>query len=156
MTLAALVLMLATSIALTLVSNRLHSLDGWWSIVAVGALSLGILALGWRLLAEERPPLWLGKLLLLAAALHLFAGMLWMGLLPRYGHGNQAERQGYVMGDAYARDNVAWRLARSNEPLISAFTDNRRVDQYGGLLFLSAAVYRYLGADFHQPMLVLM
>jgi hypothetical protein len=35
-----------------------------------------------------------------------------------------------------------------------AFDDYSPHDQYGGLLYLSAAVYRYLGGDTHQPLLM--
>jgi hypothetical protein len=87
---------------------------------------------------------------------HVSLGVLWFGLLPIYGHGTPSERSGYVMGDAYARDTQAWRLARSDSPLADAFVDQRKSDQYGGMLFFSAAVYRYLGGAKHQPLLMLL
>jgi len=146
---------LIASIPLTWVSTSFRSLDGWFSVVAVGLLSLGILWVGWRLIRVEQPPTWLAQLMAIAMVLHLVVGVIWIAALPRYGHGTLAEHEGYVMADAYARDKVAWRLARTTEPLWTAFVGNRRVDQYGGLLFLSAAVYRYLGTTFHQPLLMI-
>ena len=60
------------------------------------------------------------------------------------------------MGDAAGRDQAAWRLAQSDQSLLNAFKDNRKVDQYGGLLFVSAWIYRYLGSDTHQPLLIVL
>lgn len=147
---------LIASIPLTWVSTSFRSLDGWTSVVVVGLLSLGILWVGWRLIQAESPPTWLSQLMAIAMILHLIVGVFWIAGLPRYGHGTVAEHEGYVMADAYARDTVAWRLARTSAPLWTAFVGNRKVDQYGGLLFLSAAVYRYLGTSFHQPLLMLL
>ena len=42
-----------------------------------------------------------------------------------------------------------------NIPLLSAIGENRQVDQYGGMLFLSGLVYRYLGGEQHQPLLMI-
>ncbi len=147
---------LIASIPLTWVSTSFRSLDGWLSVVVVGLLSLAILWVGWRLMRSEQPPAWLSQLMAIAMILHLVVGVIWIAALPRYGHGTVAEHEGYVMADAYARDTVAWRLARTAEPLWNAFVGNRRVDQYGGLLFVSAAVYRYLGTTFHQPLLMVL
>jgi hypothetical protein len=148
--------LLALSYPLTWISTSFRSLDGWPAVMTVMLLSLALLWLGWKLLAHEQPPAWVWQLMLIAAVARLIAGVLWVSLLPVYGHGNLAEREGYVMGDAFARDKLAWRLARSNDPLPSAFSNNRKVDQYGGLLFVSAFVYRYLGSNFHQPLLMLL
>ncbi len=63
-------------------------------------------------------------------------------------------RAGYVMGDAARRDIVAWKLGHSKNPLSSAFENNRSVDQYGGMLFLSVIIYRYFGSLYHQPLLM--
>ncbi len=57
--------------------------------------------------------------------------------------------------DAYNRDQEAWDLASSDTPLWSAFRGEYTSDQYGGLLALSAAVYRYLSPQTHRPLLVL-
>ena len=56
------------------------------------------------------------------------------------------------MADAYTRDTTAWKLAQSNHPLTDAFSGFRKADQYGGLLWLSAAVYRYAGGQAHHPL----
>ncbi len=154
--LAALTALLALAFALAWATTGFRGMQGWLSITAVVFVAAALLWLGWRLLAFEQPPAWLWRLLVIAAVLRLGVGVLWGALLPLYGHGNPAERQGYVMGDAFSRDTLAWRMARSNAPLRSAFQDNRQADQYGGLLFISAAVYRYLGGSFHQPLLMVL
>jgi hypothetical protein len=74
--------------------------------------------------------------------------------LPRYGYGNEAEVFGYVMSDAFRRDMTAWDLAQSGKPLSMAFGAYRGVDQYGGMLFGSALIYRYLGGGVHNPLQV--
>jgi len=94
------------------------------------------------------------RLTLLAFVLRVAAALLWAWALPRWGYGTPPELAGYVMADAYTRDTAAWRLAQSSRPLTDAFGYARAADQYGGLLFLSAAVYRYLGGPVHQPLLL--
>jgi hypothetical protein len=146
--------LLLLAMLLAWVSTGFESLSGWPGFAAVLAISL-VLALGvWRGLRSEHLPRWLGALLLVAFLLRMLAGTAWFVLLPNLGHGTIAERGGYIMADAGARDQVAWHLAKSEKPLWSAFADNRKVDQYGGLLFLSALVYRYLGSGFIQPLLI--
>ncbi len=120
------------------------------------ALLLGMALLwgGWRLLGREAPR-WLAWLSLGAALLRLGSGVLWYTALPLAGYHSPAEREGYVMADAYERDRAAWELAQSDKPLIKAFAGNyRKADQYGGFLFFSALIYRYLGGETHQPLLM--
>ena len=142
------------ALGLAWVSNGFNRLSGASSFLWLLLISAGILALGWRLMSSEKPPRWLLFLMVGAAVLRLAAGTFWFVALPVWGHGTPAERAGYVMGDAASRDQAAWKLASSNRPLWAAFQDNRKVDQYGGLLFLSALVYRYLGSQAHQPLLL--
>lgn len=108
----------------------------------------------WRLFDKEQPPGWLGYLLLGAVLLRLVAGVVWYVALPVWGHGSEAEKAGYVMADAAERDQEAWKLAQSEKPLWSAFRNNRSADQYGGMLFISALIYRYLGGQVHLPLLM--
>jgi hypothetical protein len=58
------------------------------------------------------------------------------------------------MADADERDRTAWELSQSEKPLGRAFYGYRKADQYGGLLFFSALIYRYLGGSAHQPLLI--
>lgn len=153
----AVVFMLTLSILLAWVSSGFSGLMDWasfWSVLLVGAV---ILVGGWRVIKTDRSlilPDWLGWLLLGAVILRLAVGVFWFIALPVVGHGSLAEQEGYVMADAYERDKEAWKLARSEEPLWEAFKSYRKVDQYGGLLFLSALVYRYVGGENHLPLLM--
>jgi hypothetical protein len=91
-----------------------------------------------------------------AFGLRLGAGVLLTGLLPVIGYAdNEVHQAGYVFFDAYNRDQEAWDLASGDTPLWSAFRGEYTSDQYGGLLALSAAVYRYLSPEAHRPLLVL-
>jgi hypothetical protein len=149
-----LLLLLLLAFGLAWTASGFTILLGWDSFFWVLLLSAGILFGGWRLLGDEKPPRWLFYLLVGAALLRLALGALWFAALPVWGHGTPAETAGYVMGDAARRDIVAWKLGHSNSPLSAAFEENRSVDQYGGLLFLSAFVYRYFGSLYHQPLLM--
>ncbi|MFN3310018.1 MAG: glycosyltransferase family 39 protein, partial [Anaerolineales bacterium] len=142
---------------LAFLSNRFRNTEGWGNfLVALGFANL-LLWGGWRLLRRETPPRWLFGLLVGAAFLRLALGALWFVLLPTVGFGSPAERSGYVMADAYNRDRAAWRAAKSDLPLTKLITGKvyRKVDQYGGLLFFSAAYYRLLNGDAHRPLLMI-
>jgi hypothetical protein len=77
-------------------------------------------------------------------------------LLPVFGYQDNTEHQaGYVYTDAYIRDNQAWKLASSGESLGKAFSGQLPGDQYGGMLALSAFIYRFLSPDAHRPFLIL-
>jgi len=95
-----------------------------------------------------------------AAALTSFTVRLAVGtalflLLPVVGYADSVEHQtGYVFTDARIRDQQAWELAASSDPLSQAFSGRFSGDQYGGLLALSAVVYRLLSPDFHRPLLI--
>jgi 4-amino-4-deoxy-L-arabinose transferase-like glycosyltransferase len=73
--------------------------------------------------------------------------------LPHSGHADsQPQQAGYLFFDAFRRDSQAWDLAQSAKPLDKAFDQKFSSDQYGGLLWLSTFVYRYLGGTTHQPL----
>jgi len=131
--------------------RTMASLSSFLAVLAVGA---GLLALGWLLMRCESAPGWLLWAAVLAFLLRLGFGAAWYQLLPALGHGTPAEKAGYIMADASARDQSAWKLAQSEKALTAAFMNNRMSDQYGGLLFLSALIYRYLGGPTHQPLLI--
>jgi len=92
---------------------------------------------------------------LLAFVLRLGLGVVAASLLPQVGYETSKPQQaGYLFFDAYRRDNQAWDLAQSPKPLARAFDDKFSSDQYGGLLWISAFIYRYLSMGTHQPLLV--
>ncbi len=93
---------------------------------------------------------------LVSFSVRLVIGVALTLLLPIVGYQNNVEHQaGYVYTDAYNRDNQAWSLATSTEPISSAFSGQYPGDQYGGLLALSAFIYRTLSPDAHRPFLIL-
>ena len=146
---------LLLSPVLAWLSNGYRSLGGWASFLAVLLLAAGILWGGWRALRSESLPAYLGSLLVGAALLRLAAGALWFAALPSLGYASPAEQYGYIMADAYDRDQASFELAQSGKSLLKAFEGSyHKADQYGGILFLSAMVYRYMGISFHQPLLV--
>ncbi|KAA3646301.1 MAG: hypothetical protein DWQ07_08765 [Chloroflexi bacterium] len=149
-------ILLVLSFLLAWVSNQFQDLSGWLSFHVVLLLSTGLLYFGWWLLRKEQAPNWLGYLLIAAAVLRLALGVFWFLALPVWGYtDNEVQQAGYVMEDAYNRDANAWRLGQSGEGLWEAFAGFSSTDQYGGLLFISAFVYRYLGGTIHQPLLTI-
>jgi Dolichyl-phosphate-mannose-protein mannosyltransferase len=93
---------------------------------------------------------------LAAFGLRLVIGVALTLLLPIFGYQNNQEHQaGYVYTDAYVRDNQAWDLATSGKGISSAFSGEYSGDQYGGMLALSALVYRFLSPDAHRPFLII-
>ncbi len=144
----------ALALLLAWVSAGFKDAHAWLPFWAILIIDIVLMLGTWRLLRGESPPRWLLALLIGAALLRLTAGVIWYLVLPVTGYGSPAESAGYVMSDAYDRDSSAWNLASSEKPLIKAFQGGyRRYDQYGGLLFLSAFIYRYLGGA-HLPLMV--
>lgn len=138
------------------VSSGFKQVSDWSSFWVVLLVCSGILAAFWKAFKIENPPQALAYLLIGAWILRFITGMIWFTTLPILGHGTPAEKAGYVMADAGSRDQAAWSLAKSEKPLWTAFRGNRKVDQYGGMLFISALVYRYLGSNVHQPLMMVM
>lgn len=152
--LLSILLIIIVSFLLSWISNDSSSIQGWSSFFAITLLSVGLLGGGLWLLRKEHLPGWLIKLVVAGALIRLAFGALWFTALPLWGHGTEAETAGYVMADAGNRDTAAWKLAQSNKPLWSAFQNNRASDQYGGLLFFSAVIYRLVGGNTHHPLLI--
>jgi len=92
---------------------------------------------------------------ILAFFLRLLIGILLFILLPAHGYDEPYSNHGYLYLDAFRRDTDAWQLAQSGAPIITAFQEEFSTDQYGGLLSLSAIIYRYLSPDSHRPLLIL-
>ncbi len=127
-----------------------------WIGFLSGALLNGVSAftLGWvwQRMRGSRSLAWavaLAFLLRLALGIFLFIA------LPVMGYDEDPTNAGYLYLDAYRRDTDAWQLAQSGAPLTSGFQEAFTTDQYGGLLSLSAALYRGFSPDAHRPLLVL-
>src|SRR3990170_2089658 len=147
--------LLMLSLVLAWVSAGIRLFESWGTFFISLLLGLGIMLVGWYAIRADKSfslPRWLIWLFIGAAILRLAAGVIWFKLLPVWGYGSPVEQAGYIMADAHARDMAAWELAESGVSLWTAFRSYHQVDQYGGLLFLSALGYRYLSGDFHYPL----
>ena len=98
----------------------------------------------------------MGIILLLTIFFRVGLGMAFSYILPPNSNGNEALSAGYIFRDSYTRDTQAWKLASSSESLWSAFDKSTSSDQYGGMLFISAALYRFLSPESHRPWLVIL
>lgn len=127
-------------------------LIGWLSSSLVLWLSLYGLWAAWRFGGGGKTLVWM---LILAFILRIGLGIGLNKALPRYGYDTEVQYHGYLFRDAHERDIAAWNLAQSDAPLWVSFSSEIKVDQYGGLLSLSALVYRLLSPDAHRPYLVL-
>ena len=136
--------------ALALVSPGAF-LPGWTAFSLLAILSLLALTASRRLVDGGKTLAWI---VALAFALRLGLGVGAYILEPRIGYDNEVNKAGYLFTDAFMRDNQAWDLAQSSSPLMSAFDEKQVSDQYGGLLWLSSLIYRYLSPDAHRPLLV--
>lgn len=147
--------LLVLSLALAWISNSFKAILSWPSFAVILAICALIFWLAWRALRLEKPPRWLLYLTIGAALFRLALGALWFVALPAGGYDTEVQNAGYVMEDAFNRDRAAFELAHSQQPLIDAFRGYSATDQYGGLLFLSAGIYRYMAGGQHLPLLVL-
>jgi len=149
--------LLSLAFGLAWVSAGFDNTTSWSSFFGVLVIAVGLLWLSWKAIQSDKQlsvPGWLGWLLVGAALFRLVAGMIWFVVLPRWGYASPIEQNGYVMSDAATRDQGAWRLSQSEKPLWTAFQDYPQYDQYGGLLYVSALVYRYLGGGTHNSLLI--
>ena len=124
---------------------------GWLAFSALSLLSLVTLKAIHKLTGGAKT---LGWILAVAFALRLGLGVGAFLLEPHIGYDNEVNKAGYLFTDAYTRDNEAWQLAASPNGLMTAFDEKLVSDQYGGLLGMSALIYRVLSPDAHRPLLV--
>lgn len=152
---AAFISTIALGFALAWISSGFSNFSGWLSFVVIVALGWLLLWLAWRSLHPENLPRWIILLTLGAILFRLALGAVWFVALPTGGYDTEVQNAGYIMEDAFNRDAAAWQLSQSEQPLGISFQGFSSSDQYGGLLFLSAAIYRYISGDQYQPLLVL-
>lgn len=124
-----------------------------WLVSAL--LILASITLLWVVIHWAGDTKFLRWVTMLAFALRLVIGIGLTLALPVYGHENEQHMAGYLFYDAYERDSEAWHLASSGDSLSSAFQNQYISDQYGGLLSLSALIYRYLSPDMHRQTLMI-
>mgnify|MGYP001358308663 CR=1 FL=1 len=126
----------------------------WQSFFAFSLFSwVGLFALirAWRFFGAQRS---LAILMAVALFLRLAVAVIGSSGLPKWGYNNEVNKAGFFYSDAYDRDKVAYQLAVSDKALFTAFTMHESVDQYGGLLFISALIYRTFSPDQARPLLI--
>jgi hypothetical protein len=127
---------------------------GWLAFSLVILLGLMILVALWRWAGGTRT---LGWIIALAFLFRVATGVALTTLLPVYGTGSEQQKAGYIFTDSWRRDNDAWALAKSDHTVWQGFQDSEFVgDQYGGMMAMSASVYRYLSPDVHRPTLIIL
>lgn len=84
--------------------------------------------------------------------LRLGLGLVTTENLIDWGYDQEPYQSGYLFKDAYSRDNQAWDLAISDQPIWVAFSSDFFTDQYGGLLALSSLIYRLFTPVAHFQM----
>ncbi len=143
---------------------------GWLGFSFLFLLCISLLTLSTRwagvassfdmLLTEQPEQFNLRKILAvmvaLAFILRFVGGVATYLALPVNGFEDEDDRAGFVYTDAHRRDDQAWDLARSEHPILDAFNKKFAYDQYGGLLALSAFVYRYFSPDAHRPLMLVL
>jgi hypothetical protein len=128
-------------------------LVGWLGFSVLFFLCLWLLTLSTRWADGGKTLAWM---VALAFALRFVGGVATYLLLPVDGYANdEDDRAGFVYTDAHRRDDQAWDLASSNK-LIGDFNQNYAYDQYGGLLTMSAFIYRYVSPDVHRPLMLVL
>lgn len=148
------VLILALAAVMAAADGAGHWLSGWIAYAIVGGVGAASIFAVWHFTGRN---LSMGKIALVAALLRLAVGVALMLLLPVVGYAsNESNQSGYYYYDAAVRDSQAWQLAKSSTPLWKAFSGKYSGDQYGGMLVLSAGVYRLLSPDAHRPWLILL
>jgi len=92
----------------------------------------------------------------LAFALRFAGGISTYLVLPVNGFDDEDDRAGFIYKDAHRRDDQAWGLADSDRSIIGGFNQSYAYDQYGGLLTMSAFIYRSLSPDAHRPLMLVL
>ena len=145
---------LATALAISLVMAVFQPkpfFTAWFGSWLLLWLSLFLLVKVWRHFGGGKT---LATLMLVAFFARVFLGLFIYTSLPNIGFGTPVELGGYAYSDAFRRDNRAIEWAASKSPLILIFQDDLLEDQYGGLLFVSASVYRIFGLNSPRPMMI--
>lgn len=141
---------------LSLLDSGPNWLAGWFAFTLLILLGGGAIWGAWKATGGEAAPL---KAALAAALLRLVVGVALTMLLPVWGYASdEVDQKGYFFSDAMIRDYQSWELATLDEEgygVKEAFSGQFSSDQYGGMLALSAGVYRTLSRDEHRQMLIL-
>ncbi len=129
-------------------------LIGWLGFSFLFLLVLTLLRLSTKWAEGGKTLAWI---VVLAFALRFIGGVTTYLVLPINGYANdEDDRAGFIYTDAHRRDAQARDLASSEDSLFGAFNQSYAYDQYGGLLTMSAFVYRYISPDAHRPLMLVL
>lgn len=127
-----------------------HGVFVYFLLLSLSALSL-ILA-GQVFVASQGAV----RLAWVASLLRLSVGVGLILVLPILGYAeSEVTQAGYFYRDAFTRDQMAWQVASQGLLIWDAFSGIYPGDQYGGMLALSAAMYRVLSPTVHRPFLII-
>jgi len=146
---------LPLSLALGAVLSALQAgnwLIGWLGFSFLFLLTFSLLTLSTKWAGGGRTLVWM---VALAFALRFAGGVATYLALPVNGFDDADDKAGFVYTDAHRRDEQAWELA-SSDSIIGGFNQSYAYDQYGGLLTMSAFIYRYLSPDAHRPLMLVL
>jgi hypothetical protein len=127
-------------------------LIGWLGFSFLFLFTFSLLTLSVRWAGGGKTLAWM---VALAFALRLAGGVATYLVLPINGFNDADDKAGFVYTDAHRRDDQAWDLA-SSDSIIGGFNQSYAYDQYGGLLTISAFIYRYLSPDTHRPLMLVL
>jgi len=127
---------------------------GWLGFSFLFLLFISLLVVSTKSAGGGRTLAWM---VALAFALRLAGGVTTYLALPINGYADdEDDRAGFIYTDAHRRDAQAWELADSDRSIIGGFNQSYAYDQYGGLLTLSALIYRTLSPDAHRPLMLVL
>lgn len=125
--------------------------NAWFATSLLLWLSIFLCMRTWRGFDSSKV---LAAMMIVAFMLRIVLGIFLHSALPVLGFDNEVQNSGFVYSDAYNRDTQSFVMASSGESLFTAFSKTQQADQYGGLLFLSALVYRLISPDISRPILI--
>ena len=126
-------------------------LTGWLGAGVISLIVLFALLKIWRGLGAGRA---IGIIMLVTLVIRIAFGIFSYAALPIWGYDTPTQNAGFLYSDAQGRDFDAFDIAQRKSPLYTVFTNLEVTDQYGGMIFLSALVYRTLSPDVSRPLLI--
>jgi hypothetical protein len=128
-------------------------LIGWLGFSLLLFLCLLLLTLATKWAGADSILVWM---VALAFVLRFAGGVATYLILPINGFDDADDRAGFIYTDAHRRDDQAWDLAASDRSIFGGFNQSYAYDQYGGLLTMSALIYRSLSPDAHRPLMLVL
>ncbi len=149
---ALLIVCLIIGAVLITIDGKGNWLTGWLADSFLLLAGAGIMLLAWRWGGGGKTLAWM---MTLAFVLRIGVGFGMEKALPLIGNDTPSQKAGYIFYDSYRRDGQSWGLADSNQPVWMAYSEDITADQYGGMLLVSALIYRYLSPDAHRAWFIL-